>query len=416
MKNHRRSDFAATMAVALLLIGRGTLAADAQLAATEQAPDLPTSDATKMKQLQERVEQRDVIIRDLLQRVESLERERPGGTAAGRGAAIAAASRAEEAIPPPQVSSSSEPSAQGPTPATPQTPSEPAQPGPGEFAVSEEAAQRALERALVQTGAALLPLGKFEFVPSLTYQFQRFSVPGQLALTTAGTILITENVTRYTQLEGNALIRIGLPWDAQAEIGLPWDFKQVAVASRVNGSGLSERSVNVQGLGDLTFSLTKQILAASDVSPGLFLSGTWNSNFGQVKDNVPLGTGFNELSAGLLAVKRQDPLVFTAGFTYQNTLTNNGFKPGDQYISSVGMMFAVSPLTSLRFSQQISFGSRDELNSNPIPGSEKTVGMFTFGLLSILGRGLVVNLTGGIGETHDAPNVIVQLAVPIRLN
>jgi hypothetical protein len=36
--------------------------------------------------------------------------------------------------------------------------------------------------------------------------------------------------------------------------------------------------------------------------------------------------------------------------------------------------------------------------------------------LSILGRGRVVNLSVGIGETPDSPNVTVQLAFPIRLN
>jgi len=145
-------------------------------------------------------------------------------------------------------------------------------------------------------------------------------------------------------------------------------------------------------------------------------SGTWNTNFGQVKNRVPLGTGFNELSGGLTAVKRQDPLVFTAGFAYQYTFAHNGFKPGDQYIPSVGILIAISPETSLRFGQQVTFERKDSLNGIAIPGSEKTLGVFTFGLLSILGRNLVVNVTGGIGETHDTPNFFFQLGFPIRLN
>jgi hypothetical protein len=389
----------------------------------QPAPLPPNSDAARIEQLQERIDQRDVVIRDLLQRVENLERERAAGASARQGPATAAASEAAQTPSPPappqaspQTAQASPQPAQASSPPAPQPPGEPAPSGPGSFAVSDEDAQRALERALVQTGAALLPLGRFEFVPSLTYQFRRESQPGQIALTTDGTVLITENVTKTTQVEANALIRVGLPWDAQAEFGFPFDYKSLSATSRVTGAGLSEHTVDVQGAGDLTFSLTKQILAAGDVRPGLFLGGGWNSDFGQTKRTLPLGTGFNELSVGLTAVKRQDPMVFTLGFTYQGTLEKRGFKPGDQYIPSLGMLLAVSPETSLRFSQQISFGGRDKFNGVAVPGSDKVSGIFTFGLLSILGRGLVINLTGGIGETSDAPDLFVQLAFPIRLN
>ena len=395
-----RRGFAVTVVVALSLFGR--LPASAQDANSPAAMDL-----------------RDAIIRDLLQRVEKLERER-SAPAAGAGSPNAPASMAEKPTPSGQKTNSSQPSTQAPPPGAPQqapqTSSEPAKPGPGEFTVSEEDAQRALERALVQTGVALLPLGSFEFVPSLTYQFRRISQPGQIALTSTGTVLITENVTRSTQLEAKGLIRVGLPWNAQAEFGLPWVYKGLAVASRVNGAGLSENAVDVLGLGDFTFSLTKQILAEGDVRPGLFVSGTWDSNFGQIKSHVPVGTGFDELSAGLAVVKRQDPLVFTVGFSYQRTLEHNGFEPGDQYSPSFGVILAVSPETSLRISQQISFGSKDAFNGKPIPGSEKTAGVFAFGLLSVLGPGRVVNFTAGIGETPDAPNFFIQLAFPIRVN
>ena len=291
-----------------------------------------------------------------------------------------------------------------------------AQAAPGEFAVSEEDAQRALERALVQTGAALLPFGAVEFVPTMTYQFRSLSQPGQIALTSSGTVLVTEDVTRFTQFETNLLFRVGLPFDAQAEIKFPWEYKSQSLTVRATGSGLSEHGIEAQGYGDAGVSLTKQILVESDVLPGLFAGLVWDSNTGQVKSGLPLGTGFHELSAGLTAVKRQDPLVFTAGFAYQTSLEYNGVKPGDQFSPSVGVLLSVSPETSLRAAQQITFGEKDRFHGTDVPGTEKNVGLFTFGVLSVLGRGLVLNLTVGIGETPDAPNFVVQLGVPIRLN
>jgi len=441
MKGRRSFGFAAAIAPALLLLGPAPiLAAESNppAAADTPAESSPSSDGAKIRELQKKVDERDAIIRDLVRRVEKLEHEQAvhggGGAApsasavtpnakktpprqAGQEPAPVAAPQAPPAAPPKPASSTAQatPPAQ-PAPSAPSAPSEPPKPGPGQFEVSEEAAQHALERALVQTGAALLPFGTLEFVPSVTYQYQRFSLPGQIALTTGGAVLITENVTRSTQVQATALLRAGLPWDSQLEVGLPWDYKRISVVSRANGAGFGERAIGVQGLGDPTLSLIKQVLTESDVRPGVFLSGSWNANEGQVKQNLPLGQGFNEFFAGVTAVKRQDPLVFTGNLTYVNSLQHNGLKPGDQYIGSVAMLFAVSPETSLRVNQQILFGREATFRGRSLPGSDKTEGILSFGVLSILGRGLVVDFNAGIGETPDSPNFFVTVQFPIRLN
>ncbi len=297
-------------------------------------------------------------------------------------------------------------------------PSQPAQApaAPGQFEVSEEDAQRALERALVQTGASLLQPGKFELVPSLTYQFDQTARPSQLALTLAGNVLVTEDVVRATQVEASTLLRMGLPLGFQAEITLPYEYKRRSTASRVQGSGLSDQTSQEVGLGDPTLTFTKQLLYEHEGLPGLFLSGSWDSDFGQTRNGVALGTGFNEFRLGMTAVKRQDPLVFTAGFTWQTALESGNVVPGDQYTPAVGMLFAVSPETSLRFAQQVSFIRGASLNGTAVPGSDQTQAVFTFGLLSILARGLTLDLSTSIGETKDAPDLSVRLAFPIRLN
>jgi hypothetical protein len=169
-------------------------------------------------------------------------------------------------------------------------------------------------------------------------------------------------------------------------------------------------------VGDPTFSLTKQVLNEGEWRPGLFLNATWDSNFGQTHKGIPLGSGFNEFRAGLTAVKRQDPLVFTAGFTYQTTMEHNNVEPGDQYIPAVGVLLALSPETSLRFAQQVGFIRQGSINGVPVPGSEQTSGIFTVGLLSILARGVVLDLSASVGETPDAPDLNLRLAFPVRLN
>ena len=415
--------------------------ADAPVSTAPQAPDV--SAAARIKQLEERIDQRDAIIRDLEARVERLEREAAArGSAApasGVGAnqaqtAQAQTAQTQTAQPPPAAGAPTQsaaagpaqpPPANAPAQATAQSPPAPpssqqasatAKPGPGQFEVSADAAQHALERALVQTGAALLPAGKFEFVPSLTFQYQTISTPAQIALTSSGQVLITESVLRNTQVEASGLLRAGLPWNSQLEVALPLDFKRDDIATRVNRSGLADSAVNVAGVGDFAISLTKQVLIEGDVRPGLFVGVGWNSNLGQVKHNIPLGTGFDEFTGSVTIVKRQDPLVFQAGFTYEYSLEHNGLTPGQLFIPTVGLLFAISPETSLGFSQQLEFGQKAYFHGLAVPGSEQTIGIFRIGLLSILGKGRVVNFSVGIGETPDSPNVSVQLAFPIRLN
>lgn len=411
-RGHRRIRASSLLGGAVVILG-AACAAPADAAPTSAAP---LSDAARILELEHRIDERDALIRKLEQRVERLEREQaargpvaPAGPGAAVPAQAQAAPQAQPAGPPPQAVAQ----AQRPAPPGGQPP---APSGPGAFTVSEEDAQRALERALVQTGAALLPRGKIEFVPSVVYQYQELSTPGAVALTTTGQVLITENVLRVTQVQAGVLFRAGLPWNMQIEVGAPYDYKSNTVVTRVNGAGLSETGPGVHGFGDPSVSLTKQVLTEGDVRPALFVNLGYNPNLGQVKESIPLGKGFDQLSAGFTAVKRQDPLVFTGGFGYIRSRQDNGLRPGDEYIASAGLLFAVSPQTSLQFSQQLIYYGKDSFNGAGVAGSERVAGIFNAGLLSVLGRNRVITFSVGIGETAAAPNFVIQMSMPIRLN
>ena len=385
------------------------------------------SDAVKIKELQKRLDQRDALIRNLMRRVEKLEREEVGR----RPTAPRAAAAAEQPTAPPTSPGARPPAATpraaataAPT-AAPQTPHQRPAPqqaaaeaagGPGQFTVSPEAAERALERALVQTGALLLDPWQAEFVPSITYQRNDISRPDQIVLTTTPSVFIAERRVRTTQVEAAGLLRLGLPWESQAEFRLPYDYKSISNTERVLGTGFLEQITDASGFGDLALALTHQLLKEGEWRPNLFLSGSWDSDTGQVQKNVPLGTNFDEFKVGLTATKRQDPLVFTSSFSFQTSLENKGIQPGDQYTGSLGMLFAVSPETSLQFSQQVTYIKPLFVNHQKIPGSDQYQGIFNAGVLSILGPGLVVNFVAAIGETPDAPNLTLQLSMPIRLN
>ena len=227
---------------------------------------------------------------------------------------------------------------------------------------------------------------------------------------------MSNSVRRFNQMEAAGLIRLGLPWETQAELRFPYDFKSLSTTTAVAGTGLSEQIVDAHGYGDPVLDVTKQLMTERDYFPSLFVSGLVEPNAGQTDKGIPLGMGFDQFRVGLIATKRQDPLVFTAGFTYQTALQHKGIVPGDQYTPSVGLLFAVSPETSLQFSQQLTWARPIERNHITIPGSNQLSGAFNVGLLSILGPGLVLNLGAAIGETPDAPNLTLQVSFPIKLN
>lgn len=388
-----------------------------------------STEAGKIRELQKRLDQRDALIRSLMRRVDRLEHDEAARSAAKTNPPARQSSDTAKASSPvkseaqrpktaPETAQQSGPRAgrQAQQEAPPGQQSAAPESGPGQFTVSPEAAQRALERALVQSGALLLPAWTAEFVPSLTYQRNQVSTPNQLALTTTGSVFVTQSVQRFTQLEAAGLLRLGLPWDSQAELRFPYDYKSNSTTNAVGGTGITEHITDAHGTGDPSLSLTKQLMIEKEWLPSLFVSGLAQPNFSMNDKGIPLGTGFDEFKLSMVATKRQDPLVFTGGFTYQTALENKGVLPGDQYTPSIGLLFAVSPETSLQFSQQLTFVRPLQRNHLTVPGSDQVQGIFNAGVLSILGRGFVANLTAGIGETADAPALTLAVSFPIRLN
>lgn len=403
---------------------------------------------TRMKQ---RIEHDDATIRNLTRRIEKLERSglRPPEQAAtteqdpgyhyfGQGdpptgtdeprvtglrppadaqqqLAQAPAAPSDVGEPTPLAPTEPQPQVQvqaAPAPAQAAAPAAPAQ--QGQFEVSADAAQHALERALVQTGALLLRPGEMEVVPSVMYQVTQTSRPDQLVLTSTGSVLVAQDQLRNSMVQSQVLTRFGLPWEMQFEVATSYDFASASTTSQVVGSNLASRTVTGSGLGDSSVSLIKQVTHEGEWLPSVFVSGT--ANIGQQDNGLLLGNGYDWFRGSIVAVKRQDPLVFTAGLSYQTNLSSHGILPGDQIVPSVGMIFALSPQTSIQAIQQIAFVNDTKFHGVTVPGSSQIEGIFQAGILSILAPGVVINLTAAVAETPSAPDLTVQLSLPLRFD
>jgi hypothetical protein len=375
-----------------------------------RAQDSGTPEGKKptVEELEKKLDDRDAVIRELLVRVVRLEQ---------RMAVIEAPAAARAARPRPAPAKPSvEPLAPETATAPVSAPAPPAPNAPGQFQVDPEAAQHALERALVETGALLLPPGTAQIVPSFTYQRSGASAPGQLVLTTNNQVLITNQLAQQDQLEAAVLLRAGLPWNAQVDLNLPYDFTHTTDTTAVSGVGLAAATAQSWFLAEPSITFDKLLFEEGSWRPNLVASLGWQSNIGKSKGSIAVGDGFNRLTASLNASKRQDPLVFTASLGYNHAFADGGVDLGDQYTLAMNVLLAVSPETSLSFGPQLTFENRSEVDGTSVPGTEGTSGIFQAGLFTNLAPGVALDLLMGIGAGDKAPDYIFKLALPIQFD
>jgi Putative MetA-pathway of phenol degradation len=430
--------------------GRG----DQGRAAPSPAPDeveatdasAPAAASEAIAELRDELEARDLLIANLLQRVEQLERrivlsapqldQAVGGAGpvslmrrpvaapappAAAGAAIAAGASEpvrmaqaqplvrpeEEAAPPATTEDEAAP------PAT--TEGEAAQ-APGQFEVEEEAIDRALERTLVQEGVLLLPLGQAEIEPSFTYTRREFDTP--TFVTIDGDTFVGEQEIERNEFETGATLRVGLPFDSQVEVGIPYNYVDESVNTTVGGAQQTSNSESGHGFGDVSLGLAKTLLQeGTGWWPDVIARVTWDADTGKTDDNgVFLGGGFNELSGSLSAVKRQDPLAFVGNVSYAKTFEHDDIEPGDEVGFSLGTVLAASPETSLSFFFNQSFADDTKFDGDTINGSDQVIGTLSLGAATILGRNVLLSITGEIGLTDDAPDYAIGASLPIRFD
>jgi hypothetical protein len=370
-----------SVAVALVV---GLVAADPRPAQAQATPATPT-----IEELQRKLDERDAIIADLLRRVEALERAAPATPT--------------EVTPPPKQGRE----VAAPTPSAPRAKI-------GAIEVTEEKVERALERALVQVGALLLPVGTAQIGPNFSYVRQEVDTP--VFLTQEGEQFLAADEVRRDSLEASLTLFAGLPFDSQLELDVPYQYSNESTVTRVRFAARLEEERDASGFGDVSVGLAKTLLREGDWWPDLIGRVQWDTNSGETEDGISLGTGFHEIRGSLTAVKRQDPLVFVGGVSYETTFERSGVDPGAEFGFSIGTVLAASPETSLRFFLNQTFINEVELDGREIPGTDQAIGTFTFGVSSILAARVLFDITAGIGLTEEAADYFVNVSLPIRFD
>jgi hypothetical protein len=401
-----------------------------------------------VEELKRALEQRDAVIASLLARVEQLERnvalsrgDLDRIIAGGAGAAPAVGTRPSSQPGSQAVAAAEERSAPEPSPARtdpgesqrqaapvsqgrddaqrgePERETAQAEtPAPGQFAVDEEAAERALDFTLVEEGALLLPLGRMQVTPSFTYTRETGDFP--VVVDPGGANLLGEQDVERNEFEFAADLLVGLPLDSQLELELPYNLVDQSITNRVRGSAVQESSRTGQGLGDFSVGIAKTVLRERNWLPDVVLRANWNTGTGDRQNSdVPLDAGFQELTGSVSFIKRQDPLVFVGGGFYEWAYDQeDDIDPGDSFGFSIGTFLAASPNTSLSVVLNQSFGDEVEVAGQRIRGSDSVQSVLTFGASAILTRNVLLNGAVGVGLTDDSPDYSVSLSLPIRFS
>lgn len=288
-----------------------------------------------------------------------------------------------------------------------------AEPRPGDgLDVDELAAERALERTLVDEGALLLEAGQAEIQPTISFLHRDNRVPfivgGQ----------VVESRVKRDEFEFGLTLAAGLPFDSQLELRVPYNLAYQETSARGGGVPLDADDDWGSAVGDISIGLAKTVLRENgNWWPDIVVRGIWDTNTGERADNgVPLEGSFNELRGQIVALKRQDPLAFTAAFFYSYTFEDDDIQPGQQVGLNLGASLALSPETSLSVALSQSYADDLEVDGNTLNGSNQTSATFDFGGSTIIARRTLLRLTSSIGLTDDAPDYGLRAAVSYRFN
>jgi hypothetical protein len=283
---------------------------------------------------------------------------------------------------------------------------------PGQVDVDEELVATALERALVQEGAIVLPPGTVRIDPAFGYARRETDEP--VLLVRDDEVFAGQQDVRRDRLVGALSVQVGLPAEIQLGLRVPYVHERTTIVTRVGFTGLEERSGTDTALGDVSITASKGLLREGGWRPDVVASLRWDTDTGGTADAVRVGSGFNAVTGTITAARSQDPLVFVGSIAYTRTFEQDDIQPGRVIRFSFGTVLAASPETSLRFFVDQHFVDTAERAGQPVPGSDQVVAVLRIGASSTLTSRVLADVDVGIGLTRSAPDFSITVAFPLR--
>ena len=256
---------------------------------------------------------------------------------------------------------------------------------------SEVDGARAVERALVREGGALLPRGVVEITPAVGARLWDRNRP----------------VANRDSQQATISAAAGLPMGAQIQISLPLERVRTSTST-------------VAGAGSFDVIFGKQLLDEDETRPGVVAS------FGTGLSSRSLGLGSVESSVGgisnvygsITTRKRFDPVVlYGSAFVSRESsrLVAGGLERSGMIVGArAGGLLALSPGMSL--SSGVSFWRAGDTwrAGAPVPGSGFLAAEYSIGLSTALTRSLMLELAISSRLLGPTADVSVSVALPWR--
>jgi hypothetical protein len=336
----------------------------------------------------------------------------------------------------------------------------PQQPGGGPTAVGEtqkatEPTRTQAEQAVVQREHAPLFDRRLTLdwgISDTYYDRRQLQLSGFLALDAIFLGNINLGETKSHQVMADLDTRYGLTDRISVDVDVPYMYRNSTFV--VGGAGgaagtLSDASVSSHALGDVNFGIYYQFLKETNNLPDVVGSlrvkaPTGTSPFGikvqQITpDNtnlvapaeLPTGTGFWNITAGMSVLKTYDPVVLFGSLSYTYNVARSfqdissvvgqvepaSVKLGDiiQFGGGVALAFSEKDSASISYTMALQPRSKTRAPGGAwtdVPGSQTTASVLNFGLNHVVNKHLTINGALSVGLTPDAPNFVVGVRFP----
>lgn len=234
-----------------------------------------------------------------------------------------------------------------------------------------------------------------------------------------GSIAVPAEITNRSVFP-TLIVRYGLLNNLELDVEIPFfgyaeeetDFRVERIQTT---EGIIEieriRTIDDQGLGDITGRLRYQIWREQGASPDVILDLNGKSRTG---DEPLLGTGHWNVGGGITLVKTLDPVVFFGRLGYTYTLERKGRNPGDEISYSIGMGFSLNDRVSFNMQAIGAYVGRTKRDGEELPGSSLEILSLQFSVTVLVTRRLFVEPVVNFGLTDDAVDVVVGINVPFQ--
>jgi len=285
--------------------------------------------------------------------------------------------------------------------------------------------QKAFEQRLSREGGMLLAPFKLTYEPSISYAHASYDSIVVDGFTVYPVLVIGDIVSEKVRrdiITNNHSFRLGLPGNMQFDLMVPLGYERKR-SFRDDGTHTAHEN---WGLGDISLALNYQLVNRSSFWPDTVVGVNWKSTSGDDPYNqenaaIPsLGTGFETWGVSMRSTVIADPAVIYGGLSATYTPADDKkighVRPGESIGVNLGMALSLNLDTSLSFNYSYSYNLETEVNGQKIYGSDQTTSTFGIGLSRAKSDFFATDIDLSIGLTRDATDFQFSVSFPFEFS